>query len=69
MGLFSFACTICALKTNLALVGVELFLTLCFSLLAGAFFQSAQSNAVAASLQTVRYCSSFSEFFFADCGS
>lgn len=30
MGLFSFACTLCALKTNIALVGVELFLTLSF---------------------------------------
>jgi uncharacterized protein len=55
MGVFSLACTLCALRTNVALVLVEFFLTLTFAILAGAFFQAAQGGASAASLQIVRY--------------
>src|SRR4051794_9427 len=53
MGLFSFVCTLRALKANIALVGVQLFLTPSFSLLAGAFSQSAEEGANAGNLQIV----------------
>jgi succinate-acetate transporter protein len=55
MGLFSLVCTLCALKVNVALVIVELFLTLTFALVGAAFFQSAQGGANAGSLQIVSH--------------
>jgi len=58
MGVFSFSCTLCSLTTNLALFGIELFLTLTFTLLASSFFASAEASPVAHNLQVVRVPSS-----------
>lgn len=55
MALFSLICTICALRTNIALVGVEFGLTMNFILLAASFFISGSAPGAAASLQTVSY--------------
>lgn len=54
MGVFSFACTLCAFKINMALVGVEFGLTLGFSLLADCKSSTHTEDMLKDALVTVR---------------